>query len=296
MKIAVVCGGKTNEREVSLRTGEAVCNALSKKGYDVCKIDCAERCLEKIIESKVDAVFIALHGGDGENGTLQAALDMFSIPYTGSGKKASMLAMDKFLTKILLSHYNIPITKFALIEEKGDYSWNCFPAVIKPREEGSSADVCFVYNKKELQQTINKLLNRYETLLIEQAIFGKELTVSILNGEILPIIEIKPHHGFYNYHNKYTLGSTEYIIPAALPEIIKKLCENIALKIYKILNCRGIARIDMMLSEGNIPYILEVNTIPGMTETSLFPKAADVKGYSFEDMTQVILQSVNERL
>ena len=295
MKIAVVCGGKTNEREVSLRTGEAVYNALSKRGYEVCKIDCAERCLEKIMESKADMVFIALHGGDGENGTLQAALDMLSIPYTGSGKKASMLAMDKFLTKILLSYYNIPIPKFTLVENK-NYSWNHFPAVVKPREEGSSVDVCFVYNEKELHQTVDKLLNRHDSLLIEEAISGRELTVSILRGEVLPIIEIKPHHGFYNYHNKYTVGSTQYIIPAVLPEVVEKLCENIALKIYNILNCRGMARIDMILSKGNIPYILEVNTIPGMTETSLLPKAASAKGYSFEDMAQAILQSVNERL
>ncbi|MCD6133040.1 MAG: D-alanine--D-alanine ligase [Deltaproteobacteria bacterium] len=295
MKIAVVCGGKTNEREVSLRTGEAVYNALSKRGYEVCKIDCAERCLEKIMESKADMVFIALHGGDGENGTLQAALDMLSIPYTGSGKKASMLAMDKFLTKILLSYYNIPMPKFTLVENK-NYSWNHFPAVVKPREEGSSVDVCFVYNEKELHQTVDKLLNRHDSLLIEEAISGRELTVSILRGEVLPIIEIKPHHGFYNYHNKYTVGSTQYIIPAVLPEVVEKLCENIALKIYNILNCRGMARIDMILSKGNIPYILEVNTIPGMTETSLLPKAASAKGYSFEDMAQAILQSVNERL
>jgi len=295
MKIAVVCGGKTNEREVSLRTGEAVYNALSKRGYEVCKIDCTERCLEKIMESKADMVFIALHGGDGENGTLQAALDMLSIPYTGSGKKASMLAMDKFLTKILLSYYNIPIPKFTLVENK-NYSWNHFPAVVKPREEGSSVDVCFVYNEKELHQTVDKLLNRHDSLLIEEAISGRELTVSILRGEVLPIIEIKPHHGFYNYHNKYTVGSTQYIIPAVLPEVVEKLCENIALKIYNILNCRGMARIDMILSKGNIPYILEVNTIPGMTETSLLPKAASAKGYSFEDMAQAILQSVNERL
>ncbi|MCD6223551.1 MAG: D-alanine--D-alanine ligase [Deltaproteobacteria bacterium] len=296
MKIAVVCGGKTSERKVSLQTGKAIYNALLKKGYDVCKIDCKDKCLEKIIEIKTDIVFIALHGGSGENGTLQAALDMLSIPYTGSGKKTSMLAMDKFLTKILLSYYNIPTAKFILVKDRDDYLWTYFPAVVKPREEGSSIDVCFVDNKRKLGETINKLLNKYESLLIEQAIFGKELTVSILNGEILAIIEIKPYQGFYNYHNKYTPGSTKYIIPAPLPKTIKTLCENIALKTYKILNCKGAARIDMILSERNVPYVLEVNTIPGMTQTSLLPKAANAKGYSFEDVAQAILQSADERL
>ena len=293
MKIAVICGGNSSEREVSLKTGEAVYNALAASYSDVYCLECKDEsdCIEKIMNSKPDIVFIALHGGFGENGQLQATLDMLKIKYTGCGFTQSSLAMDKFATKSILKAFNIPTAMFKLIKKPEDIEdIDYYPVCIKPNNEGSSVGVEFAENKKEAKAVAEKLLKNHYPLIAEKKLNGKELTVGIIGDTVLPVIWIKPKNGFYDYHNKYTKGATEYIIPSQLPQKIENLVQTIAYNAYKAIGCNSYARVDIIL-ENNIPYVLEINTIPGMTQTSLLPKAALAKGISFEKLTKMLVEA-----
>jgi len=292
MRILVVCGGDSEEREVSLSTGQAVFEALKKNFSNVECVACGslKDCLDKIVNSKPDKVFIALHGGYGENGQLQAALDSLDIKYTGCSFRESVVAMDKFLTKSVLRVKNIPTAEFMLIEnlydiEKVDF----YPVCIKPQAQGSSVDVYFAENKEEAVVHVKGVIDKYGTALVERKLTGKELTVGIVFDEILPVIHIKPKNGFYDYKHKYTKGATEYVVPADIGEDVSRLVQNVAYRAYKAIGCRSYARVDIIL-EGNVPYVLEINTIPGMTETSLLPKAALAKGITFENLVKIIVE------
>ncbi len=292
MKILIVCGGDSREREVSIKTGRAVKEALTKSFSDVECFICSSKkeCLSAIIKKNPDIVFIALHGGWGENGELQAALDFFGIKYTGSGYRASVLAMDKFASKSIFKAAHLPAAEGILIHTpKEAEAVDFFPVCIKPNTEGSSIGVEFAKNREELKEKTDKLLEEFPEILVESQLFGRELTVGILDETIFPIIEIKPLSGFYDYKSKYTKGQTEYIVPAELPKNIELLCKKVAFKAYKILGCKSCARVDIIL-HNNIPYLLEVNTVPGMTETSLIPKAARAYGMSFDELTRLMIE------
>ncbi len=292
MKIAVVCGGNSSEREVSLTTGYAVFDAAKKNFNEVVCIECKDSndCLNKIIDAKPDVVFIALHGGFGENGQIQAALETLGIRHTGCTFSPSNITMNKFLTKMMLKAKNVPTAEAVLIRDKSDLKTIDFaPVCIKPNREGSSIGVNFADNLEDAKSIAEDMLKDYDEIIVEKRLQGKELTVGILFGKALPIIHIKPKSGFYDYKNKYTKGAVEYIVPADIDDNTAKLVQRVAIKAYEAVGCDSYARVDIIL-ENNVPYVLEINSIPGMTSTSLLPKAAKAEGIEFEELVRLIVE------
>jgi len=285
--IAVLMGGVSNEREISLKTGTAIYHALIRKGYNAKTIDINEKNLKLFINDKFDIAFIALHGTYGEDGIVQAILEFSDIPYTGSGVTASALAMDKILSKRIFQNINVPTARFWTLDEIEKIE---FPLVIKPTAEGSTVGVFIVNNKDNFQYYLKETQKISENIFFEEYISGREVTVSVLNGKALPVIEIKPKKGFYDYESKYQKGMTEYIVPADLPEEINNKLKEYSEKIFKVFNLKGAVRVDYIV-KNNVCYALEVNTIPGMTETSLLPKAAKVIGIDFDTLVEKILLS-----
>ncbi len=284
-KIALLYGGNSKEREISIKSGKAVENAFKKLKYEYEVFDPSVgfEFIERIKNYNPDLAFICLHGKGGEDGQIQSILEFLNIKYTGSSPKTSAICMDKNLTKKILSAENIPVPKTFVKEHTK------FPAVVKPSEEGSSIGVFIVNNKLELENALEKLKD-YENILIEEFIEGRELTVSILNGKILPTIEIKVEEGFYDFNNKYVSSKTNYICPAEIDKNTQRKINEIAEKCWNILECKGAVRVDMILDKNNNPYVLEINTIPGMTQHSLLPKAAKVAGLSFEELVNEIIE------
>lgn len=300
-KIAVVMGGPSAEREVSLNTGRAILAALQEKGYDAIGIDLVPRhFVEQLKKEKIDLVFNAIHGLYGEDGLMQGTLEMLEIPYTGSGVLASAIAMDKAVTKRLFTAAGIP-TPRSRVYNKRDAGRDLaseiltefgLPVVVKSAAQGSSIGVVIVEEPASIEFAVKEAFKYSDHIVVEEFIKGKELTVSILGTdqpEALPIIEIVPESGRYDYSSKYTKGATEYIVPARLDAELACHVQQVALEAYMLLNCRGIGRVDVMLDRNNKPYVLEVNTIPGMTATSLVPKAAAAVGISFADLCERIL-------
>jgi len=300
-KIAVLMGGPSAERSVSLNTGTAILQALQEKGYNVVGIDLEPmRFVEQLTEAGIEVVFNAIHGKYGEDGVLQGALELLGIPYTGSGVLASAMAMDKGVTKRIFLSADIPTPRSCLFT-KADRKRNLpaeisadfnIPVVVKSAAQGSSIGVVIVENSDDLSGAINQAFEYSETILVEEFISGRELTVAIWGTdepEALPIIEIVPHSGRYDYQSKYTKGATEYIVPAKLSESTTNIVQKVAIEAFTKLGCRGIARVDIMLDKDNNPYVLEVNTIPGMTATSLVPKAVAAVGISFADLCERLL-------
>jgi D-alanine-D-alanine ligase len=290
-KIAVLRGGLSAERDVSLRTGAAVLKALRESGYTVIDVDAGRDLAERLRHEGADIAFIALHGRFGEGGTVQGLLELLGIPYTGSGVLASALAMDKVTTKQVLIYHGVKTPAFATFrqgDDPGAVDWQCWPAIVKPAREGSTIGVGIVQRAEELPAALTAALLHDSTVLIEEFIEGMEVTVGVLDGEALPIIQVLPKGGFYDYHAKYTAGQTEYILPAPLPADIYKRLQDAAAAAFRFLGCAGAVRVDFMV-RGNEFFCLEVNTIPGMTETSLLPKAARQAGISFEQLAQRIL-------
>ncbi|MEZ0323298.1 MAG: D-alanine--D-alanine ligase [Hydrogenothermaceae bacterium] len=295
LKIAVIYGGTSREREISIKSGKAVEEALKRLGYNFKHFDPIEGkdFIDKLYEYKPDLAFLVLHGKGGEDGIVQSILQFLNIPYTGSDHITSVLAIDKVLTKIVLKHYgiNVPQWKvFFSLDEALDFIPD-FPVVVKAPTEGSSIGVYIVNNMQDYVKYVKEVFKIDKKVLVEQYIKGRELTVSILDGEVYDIVEIKVESGFYDYSNKYISGKTSYICPAQLEERIYREVQMIGLESYKVLNCRGPARVDIMLSQENVPFVLEVNTIPGMTERSLLPKAAAVKGISFDMLVERIIKN-----
>lgn len=292
-KIAVLMGGLSAEREVSLRTGKAVHAALAAAGYRVCAIDAGRDLPAQLAAEGVEVAFIALHGRFGEDGTVQGLLELLDIPYTGSGVLASSVAMDKVTTKKILLHHGIATPAFTVFREGDDRSalsrrWSHYPLVAKPAREGSTIGVTIVATAADLAAGLDEALRHDRTVLIEEFIAGAEVTVGVLDGEPLPIIQVVPKEGFYDYTNKYTAGRTEYLLPAPLPAPVYTRLQQAAAEAYRALGCSGAARIDFMV-RGDEFFCLEVNTIPGMTETSLLPKAAAATGMDFAELAQRIL-------
>lgn len=291
-KIGVLLGGLSAEREISLRTGAAVVNALRQKGYQAVAIDADRSLAARLVSEGIDVAFIALHGRYGEDGCVQGLLEVMAIPYTGSGVQTSAICMDKIAAKQVMLHYKILTPKFCMIGDNDDPAALKFPSlpfVVKPSSQGSALGVSIVRNASDVDEAVRCARQYGGAALIEKFIEGRELTVSILNGDVLPIIEILPKAGFYDYAAKYTKGATEFVVPAALGRACNKRVISETLRAYTALGCKGAARIDVIVDGKNKPYILEVNTVPGLTELSLFPRAAAAIGMDYQSLVEEML-------
>jgi len=330
LKVAVLLGGTSAERDVSLITGQEVAKAIRENGHQVMAVDCAFgdaliedwekdinevirvehsdiekqkqeldrntlKTIELLLREKVQVVFIALHGGYGENGQIQDLLDLVKIPYTGSAGLASGMGMDKHISKILFEKAGVPTAPWVRITAGKKFSPDelttlGFPLVIKPNDQGSTVGLTIVKEPSQLKTAIEKAFKFSQTVLAEKFIAGREMTVAILDQDPLPVIEIIPEHGIYDYECKYQKGKSQYIVPAKIPPTITKRLQSLALLAYQALGCRHYARVDFRLSEDQQPFCLEVNTLPGMTATSLVPKAAKAVGINFNQLVERILQ------
>lgn len=292
-KIGVLMGGLSAEREISLKTGQATLDALSQLGYDAVSVDAGHDLAERLRDLKIDVAFVALHGRFGEDGRVQGVLEMMQIPYTGSGVMSSSITIDKIMTKKVLLYHELPTPGFDFIRP-GDAPAELFercrhlPLVVKPSREGSTIGITIARDRDELRRGIETAAGMDGTVLVEEFIDGAELTVSVVNGEALPIIQIVPKSGFYDYQAKYLAQDTQYLLPAPLDAVSYQRVQEAAVKAYKVLGCRGAARVDFMFREREF-YCIEVNTVPGMTPTSLLPKAAGAAGMDFGQLIEKML-------
>lgn len=289
-RVGVLMGGLSEERAISLKTGKAVLSALLQKGYDAVAIDAGRDVARRIMRRGVQTAFIALHGRFGEDGCIQGALEIMGIPYTGSGVMASALAMDKIFSKKMFLFHGVSTPVFADIANARQMPALKLPVIVKPASQGSAIGVSIVRKKAQIRAAVEKAAAFNGGVLVEEFIKGRELTVSILSGTCLPVIEICPKDGFYDYNAKYTKGLTEFIVPARLKKGVEKAVLKEALGAYNALGCAGAARVDVMLSEDDRPYVLEVNTVPGLTELSLFPKAAAAAGMDYPTLIVKMLE------
>jgi D-alanine-D-alanine ligase len=294
-KVGVLLGGLSSEREVSLRTGEAVLAALRERGHDAIPIYVDHDVDVALRQEQIDVAFIALHGRMGEDGCIQGLLELLGIPYTGSDVMASALAMHKGKAKELFRLNNLPTPAYYSLTADdaadlpgvhGDFG---FPCVVKPIREGSSVGVAIVHSLEELAPAVEKALCFDDEVLVERFVQGKEVSVAILDDRALGAVEIAPRAGFYDYQNKYTKGATDYFVPPRLsPERYRGVLAQ-ALRAHIALGCTGATRVDMMVSDSGNEFILEVNTVPGLTPTSLLPKIADAAGISFGELCELML-------
>jgi D-alanine-D-alanine ligase len=298
-RIGVLMGGTSAEREVSLRSGAAVVEALSAAGYDAVPIELgSEReSLARVVSAGVDAAFLALHGRYGEDGCVQGWLELHGIPYTGSGVLASALAMDKLKAKELFRLHNVPTPPYyvlsgghSLADLEDVHGSFGFPVMVKPRREGSSVGIARAGNMSELARAVDVARTYDESVLVERFISGREVTVGILDGRVLGALEVAPKSGLYDYTAKYTPGMTEYFMPARLPAARYKGVLNLAERAAQALDSAGAVRVDLLVTEGQNEYVLEVNTLPGMTPTSLLPKIAQAAGFSFPQLCSAIVE------
>ena len=335
MKIAVLLGGSSPERLVSIASGRGIIKALRELGHEVVAMDPAlgidqipesellsqavginpptQEFLQKLspknylisvgcdIFDSIDLAFIILHGKWGEDGIMQSILELRSVPYTGSGVMASAIAMDKVMSKKLFLHHGTPTPewydysrKSPSVPRSSQVKENIlklgFPGVVKPNDQGSSVAITIVKGESEIDYALNEAEKFSNSVLIEKFIRGAELTVGILGDEPLPVIEIRPHNGFYDYEHKYTKGMTDYLVPAPIEKSFAIRLQDLALSTFNALGCKAFGRVDFRVGDDHVPYCLEVNTIPGMTETSLVPKAAAAAGLTF---TQVVKKIVD---
>lgn len=306
MKVLVLMGGTSAEREVSLQSGTAVLEALRNIGYQAEGWDFDPETLDTIQKSKPDVVFIALHGKPGEDGTVQGLLDLWGIPYTGSGLATSAICIDKCLTKKYLALEGIPTAPYVIIgqnEYENNSRETCrnlasklgVPLVVKPPTQGSSIGTVIIKDSSQIGPAIEQAFKYDNFVLAEQYIAGSEVTVGILGNhdhdlQVLPIIEITSANEFYDYDSKYTQGKCEHIIPARIKEDVQHKVNQIAAAAYRLLRCRGFGRVDFRIDEKGNPFVLEVNTIPGMTAMSLVPDAARAAGISFEQLVDRIVK------
>ncbi|MBI5206163.1 MAG: D-alanine--D-alanine ligase [Candidatus Firestonebacteria bacterium] len=290
-------GGNSAEKEISILTGRAVEKALISKGYSILCMDINNNFIEKLKKENIKVVFNAMHGTFGEDGCIQGLLEVLGIAYTGSGVLASALAMNKVMAKRIFINSGLETPIYQVIKkEEIDYKMNLkFPIVVKPVSQGSACGVNIAGNNKELKSAIKEALELGEEVLIEKYIPGRELTVSILNDETLPVIEIIPRNKFYDYEAKYTKGMSEHVVPAKISRSLAKRAQSTALCAYRALGCRDYSRVDLRLFNNDL-YILEVNTLPGMTDLSLFPDAAKCAGIDFPDLVEKILKMAIKRV
>jgi D-alanine-D-alanine ligase len=287
IKIGVLLGGRSSEREISLKSGAAVLESLVRSGYDAVAIDAKDRLVEKLKKQKVGAAFIVLHGRWGEDGTVQGLLEIMGIPYTGPGVLGSSAAMDKAVMKFILEATEIPTPAY-VIAGAGDRIVMKPPFVVKPANEGSTIGISMVHRKKDTAAAMELALRYDRKIVIEEFVTGQEITVAVVNGKALPVVEVRPLSGFYDFESKYTKGKTEYIVPAQIPRKVAKKAEAIAMDVYRRFDLSGCVRTDMLVRDG-MPLVIDINTSPGMTETSLVPKAWACQGGSFDELIEEIL-------
>lgn len=300
-RVGVIMGGASGERQVSLSSGGAVADALAGLGYDVARIELSEDEADvgaRLQEAQIDVAFIALHGRFGEDGCIQGMLELSRIPYTGSNVLASALAMDKLKAKELFRLHNLPTPPYYTVSASDDiadleslHQSFGFPVIVKPRGEGSSLGVCRADSLVELARAIRSALAFDDHVIIERFITGIEVNVGILDGKVLGAIEIAPKNGIYDYEAKYTPGMSEYFMPARLPATRYRGVLNLADRAARALGCDGAVRVDLLVTNGENEYVLEVNTLPGMTQQSLLPKIAAAAGYDFPALCEAILAS-----
>jgi D-alanine-D-alanine ligase len=311
-KVAVLKGGGSLERTVSLRSGARVQSMLQQLGHEVAAIDVGPEMLAQVIEAEPDVAFIALHGRDGEDGTVQGLLEMIGLPYTGSGPAACMRCTDKALAKYLMREAGIPTPDWSAFKESAAKDLGVaaalpyierklgFPIVVKPASQGSALGVKFAYSSEELPKAIVGALSYDRKVVLERYVKGRDLAVSVLDAqtpgeepEALPVIEAIPREKeFYDYESRYEIGMTTFVCPAELPEGVAERAQELALAAYKLLGCHGVARVDLMLDEtsGELA-VLETNVVPGLTETSLLPLAADAAELWLDLLVERILAS-----
>jgi D-alanine-D-alanine ligase len=294
-KVAVLLGGKSAEREVSLKSGTLVLNALRARGVDAHAFDPAERGIEDLIDGGFARAFIALHGRFGEDGTLQGALEWLGLPYTGSGVLGSALAMDKLRTKLLWQACGIPTPPYELLAADADFKAVAarlgLPLMVKPVNEGSSIGMSKVRAAGHLEEAYALAVNYDRAVIAEKFIEGTELTAGILGEQALPLIRLETPREFYDYEAKYIADDTRYIVPCGLPPEREREIQALCLKAFRALGCSGWGRVDLMLDRDGKPWLLEVNTAPGMTDHSLVPMAARAAGLSYEDLCLRILEA-----
>ena len=294
-KVAVLYGGNSAERDISLMSGDAVYAGLIEKNVDAHLIDLQDYDLQNLVNEKFDRVWIALHGRGGEDGTLQGALEYLGIPYTGSGVLGSALCMDKLRSKQVFVATNIPTPKWMVVDQ--DTSAEALiksiglPMVIKPSNEGSSIGMSIVHEPSELARAIKDALRLDASSIAEQYIDGKEITVSVLHDQVLPCIHIETPRTFYDYEAKYFSDNTKYHCPANLSEALVETLSSLSLQAFTALDAYGWGRVDFMLDREDQPYVLEVNTLPGMTSHSLTPMSAAAVGFSFSDLAWKVLET-----
>jgi len=328
VKVVLLMGGRSAEREISLRTGHGIFKSLRNLGHEVTAIDAADgrligagetasAQLEGPLEpsdlpevsvsvvaeaqplAEAEVVFLALHGGAGENGTVQALLDLSNRPYTGSGVLASALAMNKALSKSVFERAGVPTPRWQLVrasrlEGVDATALGGYPLIVKPNEQGSSVGLSVVADPGDLPAALDAAFQYGRDVLVEQFIPGRELTVAVLGDEAMPIVEIRPKSGQYDYESKYTSGAGDYACPADLPESLARRVQELGVRAAQALDCAGVTRVDFRLSTQDEPFCLEVNTIPGMTPTSLVPMAARARGLSYDQLVARMLELAQE--
>ena len=293
-KVAVLMGGRSAERAVSLKSGGRVLAALKARGVNAHAFDPGERAMSALVEERFDRAFVILHGRFGEDGTVQGALELLGVPYTGSGVLASALAMDKWHAKLVWQACGIPTPRAELLARDSD--WQALaarlglPLMVKPANEGSSIGMTKVKTARELAEAYALAANYDSVVIAESFVEGVELTAGILGEQPLPLIKLEPPREFYDYEAKYQADDTRYLIPCGLPPDAERIVQDEALFAFKALGCSGWGRVDLMLDRSGKPYFLEVNTSPGMTDHSLVPMAARHAGMPFEDLCLRILE------
>jgi D-alanine-D-alanine ligase len=307
MKVAVLKGGRSLERAVSLRSGAQAQDALRRLGHDALAIDVGADLVTQLLAAAPDAAFVALHGRDGENGAVQELLEAIGLPYTGSRPAACMRCTDKALAKHLMGEAGIPTPPFHALEDGAIKELGAqaalplierrlgFPLVVKPASQGSALGIKFARSAADLPAAIVGALSYDRKVVLERYVKGRDLAVSVLDGEPLPVLEAIPREeDFYDYESRYEIGMTTFVCPAELPAVTTARAQELALAVYRLLGCRGVARVDLMFEEetGELT-VLETNVIPGLTETSLLPQAADAAGIGFDELVARILASAS---
>ncbi|HOB22088.1 MAG: D-alanine--D-alanine ligase [Firmicutes bacterium] len=301
-KIAVIMGGRSYEREVSLVTGKQVADALLSRGYEVVCLDITDSLYNDLLNEKPDCVYIALHGSLGEDGCVQGLLEILELPYVGSGVLASALGMNKAMAKEIFRSHSIPTPSGILLERGQKVPANLaeklgLPLVVKANSQGSAVGIAIVRHESQLDDAIAEAFTYDEAILVEEYIAGTEVTVGVLGNppEALPAIEIVPHKDFYDYEAKYQPGMSDHLIPPRLPEKTIKVAQELAVRAHMSLGCRDFSRVDFRVTPQGMPYVLEINTLPGMTPTSLVPDAAKACGISFAELVDRLVQMALSR-
>ncbi|HEX3510683.1 MAG TPA: D-alanine--D-alanine ligase [Solirubrobacteraceae bacterium] len=317
LTVALLSGGRSLERAVSLRSGAHVHDALLHLGHDVRTIDAGHELVADVLAAEPDVAFIAMHGRDGEDGTIQGLLDAIGVPYTGSGPAACLRSTNKVLAKHLMEEAGIPTPAFHAFPETSIKELGAaaamngveqslgFPLVVKPAAGGSALGVKFASASEELPGALVGAFSYDPAVLIERYVRGRDLAVSVIDGDpadggrpaALPVVEAVPREeAFYDYESRYEIGMTTFVCPAELPDATTERAQELAVEVYELLGCRGVARVDLMLEHdsGDL-WVLETNVVPGMTETSLLPQAADAAGIGFEELVQRMLNSALRR-